>query len=86
MLYFERQLLYYLVLLLQVITTERAGHARDVMSIATKDDLNALDGVIAVVRPLYKHQFLAPTTNLPISNRTFLYVMCRAEMVFSTKW
>lgn len=35
---------------LQVITTERAGHARDIMSQATKDELNALDGVIVVVR------------------------------------
>ncbi len=42
-------------LILQVVETERAGHARDVMDRATRDELNVLDGVIVVVRPLFSH-------------------------------
>jgi len=42
-------------LILQVVKTERAGHARDIMDRATKDELNALDGVIVVVRPFLSH-------------------------------
>lgn len=33
-----------------MVETERAGHARELMERATKDELDALDGVIVVVR------------------------------------
>lgn len=36
-----------------MVKTERAGHARDIMDRITKDELNALDGVVVVVRCLY---------------------------------
>ena len=36
-----------------MVKTERAGHARDIMDRATKEELNALDGVIVVVCCLY---------------------------------
>lgn len=39
-----------LYVLLQVIKTERAGHAREVMTRITEEELNALDGVVVVVR------------------------------------
>lgn len=42
-----------LYVLLQVIKTERAGHAREVMTRITEEELNALDGVVVVVRTFY---------------------------------
>lgn len=48
----------YILPFLQVIVTERAGHARDVVSSITNGDLNLYDGVVAVVRiyiPLLVH-------------------------------
>lgn len=35
--------------LVQVIVTERAGHARDMLSSITNRELNLYDGVVAVV-------------------------------------
>lgn len=39
----------YVLLFLQVIVTERAGHARDVLASITNRDLSLYDGVVAVV-------------------------------------
>ncbi|KAG0568571.1 hypothetical protein KC19_6G029800 [Ceratodon purpureus] len=58
----------------KVITTERAGHARDIMNRATKDELNGLDGVIVVggdgffnevVNGLVMHRHKAPAAIIP---------------------
>lgn len=40
---------YLVAIVLQVILTERAGHAHDIMAKASEDDLKAQDGVVVVV-------------------------------------